>query len=127
MPETERLLLRRFAPADAGAFAALNADPEVMCFIGEGRPLTRAESDELLTRIAAHWRSHGFGLRRVAELGARAVPGLRRAGRAVVPARGDAGGRGGLAPRARQLGAGWRPRRRAPRWTRRSGRSGSRR
>ena len=67
MPETERLLLRRFAPADADAFATLNADPEVMCFIGDGRPLTRAQSDELLTRIAAHWRSHGFGLWCVAE------------------------------------------------------------
>ena len=62
MPATERLLLRRFAPADADAFAALNADPEVMRFIGDGTTLTRAQSDEVLMRIAAHWRSHGFGL-----------------------------------------------------------------
>ena len=67
MPETERLLLRRFTPADADAFAAFNADPDVMRFIGDGTPLTRAQSDELLTRIAAHWRSHGFGLWCVAE------------------------------------------------------------
>ena len=92
MPETERLLLRRFAPADADAFAALNADPEVMRFIGDGTPLTRAQSDELLTRIAGHWRSHGFGLWCVAE---RAAPeqclGFAGPGRAVVPARGHAG------------------------------------
>jgi RimJ/RimL family protein N-acetyltransferase len=67
MPETERLCLRRFAPEDAAAFAALNADAEVMCFIGDGTPLTRGQSDELLARIAGHWRSHGFGLWCVAE------------------------------------------------------------
>jgi RimJ/RimL family protein N-acetyltransferase len=71
MPATERLLLRPFAPGDAEAFAALNGDPEVMRFIGDGTPLTRAQSDELRTRIAAHWRSHGFGLWCVAE---RAAP-----------------------------------------------------
>jgi RimJ/RimL family protein N-acetyltransferase len=71
MPTTERLLLRRFAPADADAFAALNADPGVMRFIGDGTTLTRAQSDELLTRIGAHGRSHGFGLWCVAD---RAAP-----------------------------------------------------
>lgn len=67
MPETERLILRRFVPADADAFAALNADPEVMRYIGTGEPLSRAASDELLARIAGHWRSHGYGLWCVAE------------------------------------------------------------
>ena len=67
MPETERLVLRRFRPEDAEAFAALNADPEVMRYIGEGAPLSRAASDELLARIAGHWRSHGYGLWCVAE------------------------------------------------------------
>jgi RimJ/RimL family protein N-acetyltransferase len=70
MPQTERLVLRRFRPEDADAFAALNADPEVMRYIGEGSPLTRAASDELLARIAGHWRSHGYGLWCVAERGA---------------------------------------------------------
>ncbi len=67
MPTTERVLLRRFAAADADAFAALNADPEVMRFIGDGTPLSRAQSDELLARIAAHWRARGFGLWCLAE------------------------------------------------------------
>ncbi|MDP9344788.1 MAG: GNAT family N-acetyltransferase, partial [Actinomycetota bacterium] len=71
MPATERLLLRRFGPADADAFAALNADPEVMRFIGDGTPLSRAQSDELLARIAGHWRTHAFGLWCLAE---RAAP-----------------------------------------------------
>jgi RimJ/RimL family protein N-acetyltransferase len=70
VPTTARLVLRRFASADADAFAALNADPDVMRFIGDGAPLTRAQSDELLARIAGHWRSHGFGLWCLAERGA---------------------------------------------------------
>jgi RimJ/RimL family protein N-acetyltransferase len=58
--ETERLLLREWRPADAEPFAALNADPEVTRFLRG--PMTRAESDELLGRIRAHWDQHGFGL-----------------------------------------------------------------
>jgi RimJ/RimL family protein N-acetyltransferase len=59
---TARLLLRRFRSGDAAAFAAVNADPLVTRYLGDGRPLGRAESDRLLGRIAAHWDEHGFGL-----------------------------------------------------------------
>ena len=62
MPVTERLQLRRFRRADRAAFAALNADPDVVRYIRDGRPLTRAESDALLDAVEAHWRTHGFGL-----------------------------------------------------------------
>jgi RimJ/RimL family protein N-acetyltransferase len=58
--ETERLLLRDWRPQDAAPFAALNADPEVTRFLRG--PMTRADSDELLARIRAHWDEHGFGL-----------------------------------------------------------------
>jgi RimJ/RimL family protein N-acetyltransferase len=58
--ETERLLLRDWRADDAAPFAALNADPEVTRFLRG--PMSRAESDELLTRIRAHWDEHGFGL-----------------------------------------------------------------
>jgi RimJ/RimL family protein N-acetyltransferase len=60
--QTERLLLRRLAPADADAFAALHADREVMRFIGEGEPLSGSRSDELLARIERQRVEHGFGL-----------------------------------------------------------------
>jgi len=40
----------------------MNADPEVMRYVGRGRPLTRAQSDELVDAIEAHWERHGFGL-----------------------------------------------------------------
>jgi RimJ/RimL family protein N-acetyltransferase len=62
VPVTERLQLRRWRAGDREPFAELNADPEVMRYIGEGRPMTRAESDALLRAIEAHWAEHGFGL-----------------------------------------------------------------
>ena len=62
MPLTERLVLRRFNAGDGARFAAMNADPEVIRYIADGRPLTRAASDALLDAIEAHWREHGFGL-----------------------------------------------------------------
>jgi RimJ/RimL family protein N-acetyltransferase len=62
MPTTERLLLRPWRPADRAPFAQMNADPEVMRYVGVGRPMTRAQSDELADAIQAHWERHGFGL-----------------------------------------------------------------
>jgi RimJ/RimL family protein N-acetyltransferase len=62
VPVTERLQLRSWRSADREPFAALNADPEVMRYVGDGRPMTRAESDALMRTIEAHWAEHGFGL-----------------------------------------------------------------
>jgi RimJ/RimL family protein N-acetyltransferase len=62
MPTTERLLLRSWRPSDRAPFARLNADPEVVRFISDGVPFTRADSDALLDAIEAHWHEHGFGL-----------------------------------------------------------------
>lgn len=59
---TERLVLRGWRAADREPFRALNADPEVMRFIGAGDPLTPESSDALLDRIEAHWSEHGHGL-----------------------------------------------------------------
>jgi RimJ/RimL family protein N-acetyltransferase len=70
---TDRLLLRRWCPEDAEPFAALNADPEVMRFIGGGRSLARAESDALLERFEGEWDERGFGLWAVEE---HAAPGV---------------------------------------------------
>jgi RimJ/RimL family protein N-acetyltransferase len=62
MFETERLILRRWENRDLEPFANLNADPEVMRYIGKGDPLTREESDALVHRIEASFEEHGFGL-----------------------------------------------------------------
>lgn len=57
---TDRLRLRAWQEGDREPFAALNADPVVM----EHFPacLNRAESDDLVDRIQAHWQEWGFGL-----------------------------------------------------------------
>jgi RimJ/RimL family protein N-acetyltransferase len=57
--ETTRLLLRRWREADRPAFAAMNADPEVMRhFPGL---MTRAQSDAMLDRIEEMFDEDGFG------------------------------------------------------------------
>jgi RimJ/RimL family protein N-acetyltransferase len=64
---TERLLLRRWKPADRRAFAALNADPAVMEFFP--RSLTPGESDAFAERADAAFERGGFGLFAVEEIG----------------------------------------------------------
>lgn len=64
---TERLVLRRFTPADAEAFAAVNADPEVTRFVGG--PLDREASDAFLARTMAFWDERGYGRCAVEEAG----------------------------------------------------------
>jgi RimJ/RimL family protein N-acetyltransferase len=59
---TERLLLRGWRLDDLDAFAAIDADPEVMEFIKDGRPRTRDESAASLHRFMARWEQNGFGL-----------------------------------------------------------------
>jgi ribosomal-protein-alanine N-acetyltransferase len=60
--ETERLLLRAPVPEDAEALAPMYADPEVMRYVGDGRPLTRAETERSVKRMIQRWEADGFGL-----------------------------------------------------------------
>ena len=60
MPETRRLLLRRWRDSDREPFAALNSDPRLMQYFPA--VLSRAESGRLVDRIEAHFEKHGFGL-----------------------------------------------------------------
>lgn len=65
---TERLVLRCWKPEDRAAFAAINADPRVMEYLGE--VLSREASDALADSIEARFASQGFGfwaLERVGE------------------------------------------------------------
>ncbi|SDE28592.1 GNAT family N-acetyltransferase [Glycomyces harbinensis] len=65
--ETERLALRPLAAADAEALAAINADPEVMRYIGGGSPLTAEETEARTAKAEAHWDAHGWGVFAVSE------------------------------------------------------------
>ncbi len=56
--DTARLRLRCWRPLDRDAFAAMNADPEVM--LDQGGPLSREASDAKLDRYAQALGRHGF-------------------------------------------------------------------
>ena len=56
---TPRLLLRPWRDGDLEAFAALNADPEVMRHFPAC--MGREDSEALAARIHAHFVEHGFG------------------------------------------------------------------
>jgi ribosomal-protein-alanine N-acetyltransferase len=57
---TDRLVLREWRRADRDAYAAMNADPEVMRHFPA--TLTREQSDAHVDHIEAHFAAHGFGL-----------------------------------------------------------------
>lgn len=56
---TDRLIMRRWRDADAGPFAAMNADPGVMEHFPA--PMTRAESDAAIRGVERHFDRWGFG------------------------------------------------------------------
>jgi RimJ/RimL family protein N-acetyltransferase len=59
--ETARLQLRMFRPDDLEHLAALFLDPDVMKYVGDGRPATRGEAEVALKSIIRHWETQGFG------------------------------------------------------------------
>lgn len=58
---TSRLLLRTFRPDDLPHYAALNADPEVVRYLG-GVPLSREYSDEIAEWAQRCYAEEGLGL-----------------------------------------------------------------
>nr|MCU0888031.1 GNAT family N-acetyltransferase [Rubritepida sp.] len=63
---TDRLLLRGFRESDLDAFAAMQADAEVMRFLGvgenAGRPRSRAETWAAMAQFMGQWALRGHGL-----------------------------------------------------------------
>ena len=47
---------------DADALAPMYADPEVMRYVGDGRTLTRADTELSVRRMIERWNEDGFGL-----------------------------------------------------------------
>lgn len=58
---TDRLLLRTFRTTDLPAYAALNAHPEVVRYLG-GQPLSRQHSDEIAEWAQECWETERVGL-----------------------------------------------------------------
>lgn len=73
MPETERLLLRRFETGDLEAIYRMRSDAETMRFIRE--PQDRRESASWLKMISGLWDSDGIGFFAVVEKASRRVVG----------------------------------------------------
>lgn len=58
---TERLVLRAFHADDLDAYATMQANPEVMRYLGTGQTRTRAESWDAIARMLGHWSLRGYG------------------------------------------------------------------
>jgi len=56
MIETPRLILRPYQDDEVEFFIKLCQDPEVMQYIGNGKPKTRSEAEELFQRLTRHQR-----------------------------------------------------------------------
>ena len=59
--QTERLILRMFREEDFEQHAHICADPEVMRFLVDGRPLDRFEAWRSMAMILGHWQLRGYG------------------------------------------------------------------
>ena len=57
---TARLVLRPFLPEDLEPYAALNADPEMMRYLGG--PIDRAATWRLMAMLLGHWHLRGYGM-----------------------------------------------------------------
>jgi RimJ/RimL family protein N-acetyltransferase len=60
--ETARLVLRRPVPEDVYPLAEMNADPEVMKYIGDGRVRTFEETAQAVPRAIGEWDERGHGM-----------------------------------------------------------------
>jgi RimJ/RimL family protein N-acetyltransferase len=58
---TPRLILRGFRAEDLDAFAAMQANPEVMRYLGTGQPRSRAETWDGMARVMGQWALRGIG------------------------------------------------------------------
>ncbi|NDH08067.1 MAG: N-acetyltransferase [Gammaproteobacteria bacterium] len=60
--ETKRLLLRPFTLDDLDDFSSICADPEVMRFIGDGKPMDKETVKQRMLSWIALYEEQGFGL-----------------------------------------------------------------
>lgn len=76
MIHTERLILRPWRDEDLDAIAAVNADPGVMCWIGDGAPYDRETSALHLSIWRDYWAETGHGLFALEEIATEEVIGF---------------------------------------------------
>lgn len=59
--ETARLVLRRWRESDVSPMAAINADPQVMQWIGDGQPRSLESTKAAIARCERQWDEFGYG------------------------------------------------------------------
>ena len=59
---THRLRLRAFRSGDLAAFAAMRANPEVVRYLGAGRPAAPAEVWRMMAGHLGQWALRGYGV-----------------------------------------------------------------
>lgn len=59
---TERLVLRMLREEDFEEYAAMVGDAEVARYLGDGRPLARADAWRQMAMILGHWQLRGYGM-----------------------------------------------------------------
>lgn len=73
--ETERLFFRQWTEDDLGPFARLNADKEMVRYLGRGAVMSRADSWRQIALLMGHWQMRGYGLWAVDEKASGALIG----------------------------------------------------
>ena len=73
--ETDRLILRMLCEADFDRYAELCADPEVMRYLGDGKPLDRPTAWRSLATMVGHWTLRRYGFWAVEERSSGALVG----------------------------------------------------
>lgn len=59
--ESERLRLRMIGRDDLDDLARLFADPEVVKYVGHGKPASREDAEKAIDNMTARWQKDGFG------------------------------------------------------------------
>ena len=65
--ETERLILRWFRETDLADLYRMTSDPEVMRFLGDGKPVDEMLTWRHMATYMGHWYFRGFGIWAVEE------------------------------------------------------------
>ncbi len=59
--ETQRLQLQMFMSTHLNDLYHLLSDPDVVKYVGNGKPVSLAETETALMSFGKHWERHGFG------------------------------------------------------------------
>ena len=59
--ETQHLIVRHLRVDDLADLLEVCGDPDVMLYMGDGRPLSREQTEKWIEKSQVNYRQHGFG------------------------------------------------------------------